>query len=50
LIFINKFIKYNGVNEPYYAIKYFGLYPYFNFLDFNFVIVKKKLFIYLNNY
>ena len=45
LIFINKFIKHSGINELYCAIKYLGLYSYFNF-----VIINNFLFIYINNY
>ena len=34
LIFINKFIKYNHVNDPYCDIKYFGLLLSLNFFSF----------------
>ena len=39
LIFINKFIIHNQVNDPYCEIKYFDLHIFLNFSNFFFVIV-----------
>ena len=39
LIFINKFIKQNRINNLFYDIKYLGLHLSFNFSSFFFVIV-----------
>jgi hypothetical protein len=50
LIFINKFIKHNHINDPYYDIKYPDLYPSLNFFQFFLLLLLTIFFIYINNY
>ena len=38
LIFLNKYIKYNQVNDTFYNIKYLNLHSFFNFSGFFFIV------------
>ena len=47
LIFINKFIKYSRVNDPYYDVKYISLYLSLSFFSFFFILMTFFVFIYI---